>query len=476
MFGQLAGAHQAQNDELSSLSPDLRPGLRAQLDLLLTTGGSHDIWPDPVTGRTALGTYARPAQHEIWFASASASNISPYGYKAAGLALETIIPGGAVEPIALGHWFDELRSSLLTLYGIDGADVMLAANQQDAEELALAAAQCVLKRPLAPVSTASHFLGHSLGTEYVDTHNSDGQHRPAAEILEDSVRKIDHLLHEGRAILMHVDEHTASSHVPLAIAMLAPLRTLVVVDASDLRCTRSLIRRHLTQGFMVIISGSRFAAGPPSSAAVLLPPDIVERLSTMSGQDIPLTSSASFDMSRSLRGWMSSYKSVANLGLGLRWSAALAELNRYYAVGRDMRLHIIEHFDRKLRSRAALCNFITLSRDDMSAFDRHALSRISLFLPHDMTMAEAQQLHAHLANPMPEMQGDAICHVGHVTVVGSRLCLNAAINAAQIADVAARIEKGVSFERSCAPLTRDIDTMMRKWDMLDMMHMKASAA
>jgi len=36
--------------------------------------------------------------------------------------------------------------------------------------------------------------------------------------------------------------------------------------------------------------------------------------------------------------------------------------------------------------------------------------------------------------------------------------------------------KGLSFERACAPLTRDIDSVMRKWDLLDMINSTASAA
>jgi hypothetical protein len=476
MFGQLSGAQSSEHDAPLGSASNLRPGLRAQLDLLLTTGGSHDIWPDPHTGRTPLGTYTRPALHEIWLSSGSVSNIGPHGYKAAGQALEAIVPGGSVEPLALGHWFDDVRASLLEFYGIDGADVMLASTQQDAEELALSLARCILKRPLAPVSTTSSFIGHSLGTDYIEPYENDGSLQAPATILETCVRKVDHLLTDGRAILMHVDERTASSHVPLAIAMLAPLRTLVVVDATDLRCSRSMIRRHLAQGFMVIISGSRFAGGPPSCAALLLPPDLVEHIVSAQGQDITLPSLASFDMPRSLRHWILSYTSVANLGLGLRWSAAIAELRRYYAVDREIRHQIIDHFDRKLRSRAAMCHFIGLHQHESSSFERSAQSRIALLLPPAMTFAEAKSIHTQLAQPYIDQQGDAICHLGDVHIIGSRLCLSAAINAAQIADMAERMTKGLSFESACAPLTRDIDSVMRKWDLLDMINSTASAA
>jgi hypothetical protein len=265
-----------------------------------------------------------------------------------------------------------------------------------------------------------------------------------------------------------VDERTAASHVPLAIAMLAPLRTLVLVDASDLRCTRSMIRRHLSQGFMVLISGSRFAGGPASTAALLVPPDIAERLSQAPASPVNVQNAASFDLSRAMRGWIGSYGSVANLGLGLRWSAALAELTRYYGIERDMRAQIVDYFDRKVRSRAALCHFIALNREETHAHDRWALSRIPLLLPADMVMNDARAIHEDLMRPYDDMQGDAICHIGQVHIAGPRLYMSAAINAAQIADIAERISKGISFDRACAPLMRDIDTLMRKWEMLDL--------
>ncbi len=463
MSGFQSGAQNLAPSLLHSNVPELRPGLKAQLDLLLSSGGGDDIWPDPATGRTRLGALPSPAQHEIWFSSTSFSNISPHGYKAAGAALESIVPGGEQPAIALGGWFDEMRERIVELYGVAGSEAVLLSSPRDGEELALAAASCVLKREIAPVSTMGCFIGHELVADYVNPYNGHGEARELADVLEDCVRRVDGFLTTGRAILMHIDHASASTNLPLAIAMLAPLRTMILVDASDLRCSRAMIRRHLAQGFMVMISGSQFAAGPHYCGALLLPPDIVDRLAKEAAIE-PKNECASFDFSRTLRGWVSEYSSVANLGLGLRWSAALAELERYFATPFTLRRQIVEHFDRKLASRVALCDFVTLSGSVDEPRNIWDKSQAHLMLPAEATLKDARDIVKRLRECTTAAEGDAVCHLGQPVELGARVALSASINTSHIADIASRMNRGLTFERAFAPISRDIDTLLRKWE------------
>ena len=69
-----------------------------------------------------------------------------------------------------------------------------------------------------------------------------------------------------------------SREIAAQIAASAPERVLVMVDACQLRCPADRLRADLDGGFMVLITGSKFAGGPPLSGALLLPEAIATHL------------------------------------------------------------------------------------------------------------------------------------------------------------------------------------------------------
>jgi hypothetical protein len=124
-----------------------------------------------------------------------------------------------------------------------------------------------------------------------------------------------------------------------------PGRLLVVVDACQLRYSREQIRADLHAGFMVMMTGSKFACGPPFAGALLLPPWIVERLQYVKLPQGLFAYTAANDWPLVLRERLEGcFVATANVGMGLRWEAALAELERLFALDGVLRARVTARF------------------------------------------------------------------------------------------------------------------------------------
>lgn len=71
---------------------------------------------------------------------------------------------------------------------------------------------------------------------------------------------------------------TGQSGPTRAIARAAGDRVLAVVDACRLRCSVIDIKADLRSGFLVMNTGSKFAAAPPCCGALLIPPGRADSL------------------------------------------------------------------------------------------------------------------------------------------------------------------------------------------------------
>jgi len=108
--------------------------------------------------------------------------------------------------------------------------------------------------------------------------------------------------------------------------------TLGVVDACQGRFTNSELRAWLEDAEnLVLITGSKFYRGPPFSGAVLVPKRIAEALKRQNGAPALVGHLSEFlcpdDLPEALASWRAALPpSNSNLGLALRWEAALAEI------------------------------------------------------------------------------------------------------------------------------------------------------
>ena len=313
-------AASAERSVAGPLRREARPAFagasEAQLRLLMASGGDERLWLDPVTRRNRYGTPAAPAPDELWFSSSTACAVSPRGWAAAGDALGRLISpnagGGGLEA-----WFEAMRRRLLALYGTAGAEAVFCASGTEAEFLALFAAVrlaggAVTNLVVAPAETGTgvpaaasgrHFLGHaSLGgavakgeaapgfagagitLETIEIRRPDGTLRPGAEVDDEAVERAERIAGAGGFVLLHLLDasKTGQSGVSRAAALdimsRRPGRVLAVVDACQLRCSAAAIRRDLEFGFAVMLTGSKFAGGPPFCGALLLPAALAAEL------------------------------------------------------------------------------------------------------------------------------------------------------------------------------------------------------
>jgi hypothetical protein len=476
-----------------------------RFERLLAGGGDERIAIDAETGRNRYGAPRGMAGDEAWFSSSTATAITPRGYDAAVHAFHSVLEG---HDAALPGWFDRLRARLLGLFGTPGAEVVLAGSGTELELVALAVARAVLRQPLtnlvvAPGETGRgvllaaagrHFLGSApfrdrvacgeliegfedpeTLVESVDIRDQDGMPRSADSIDDNVIRKVEASIARDRRVLIHVLDCSKTNRSGLrrstASALMARYQgqALVVVDSCQLRGSPEQVRADLRAGFMVMVTGSKFAAGPPFAAALLLPPDILRQLRDL---DLPaglLAYTAAEDWPAALRGPVTRpFAATDNIGVGLRWEAALAELERLFALPVPFRDAVARAFADAVAAhvrdtpRLALIGegrgdcrepvqtiwpIVTAARDDISLTSEAVHRALRLPRPDDPLPATSKR----------------IFHVGQPVLIGPRSALRVCLSASQIVDAAETMAGQGSLETAVAPLMADVDGLFRKW-------------
>jgi hypothetical protein len=478
--------------------------------LLLTAGGDERIVLDPATGRNRYGVAATPSPDEIFLSSSTASTITPRAYCAADAAWAALSGGSAARPPRLDGWFDSLRARILDLFGIVGAGVVLAGSGTEAELVALAIARCVLPGPianvvLAPSETGSgvlraaagaYFLGstpfggtRSVGERLqgwaradidamvVEIRDRQGDLRSAKEVDDEARHRAFEALAVGRSVLLHRLEtsKTGSSGLTLAaaaqIAARAPDRVAVVVDCCQLRCSRRRIRHYLACGFMVAITGSKFFGGPPFSGALLLPPRLLQRIGKLALPTGLADYSSALDWPDDLRAESRlRWANHANLGLGLRWVAALAEIERYYGLPGDLRRRVLDRFAGHVRKSSQSVENIHMVGADLVEPPRRPDSILPFVMTHPdgtpYSLAETAAIHSRLRQATRPAGGRAAAqmfHLGQPVAIGARTALRVCASAPLVSDIAERVVAGESLERAFAPWGGNVEALFEKW-------------
>ncbi|HTX48282.1 MAG TPA: hypothetical protein VME40_02720 [Caulobacteraceae bacterium] len=465
----------ARRDDARSAAAESR------LRLLIASGGDDRIWPDPVTRRNRYGVPSAPAPDELWFSSSTACAVSPRGWAAAGEALESVTEGGA----CVGAWFDSLRSRLKAICGAPGAEVVLSASGTEAELVALHLSLALAPGPIvnivvAPAETGSgvpaaaagrHFLARAslsggavpkgerlpgwadadIALATVEIRRPCGAPRPQGDIDAEAIAKADAAVARGAFALLHVLDASKTGRAGVSraaardVARRYPGRALVLVDACQLRCPPEAIRDDLEAGLAVMITGSKFAGGPAFCGALLLPAAVVERIAGVCADATPLGPySALLDWPAALRRRFGrGLAHAANLGLGLRWTAALAEIEAYVALPTATRTALLAAFSRAVRGRVAADPALRLLDPDLA--DRGLAPIVHA------DGSEPRGVYAAL------QRGDAgvpPCHLGQPVAVGPRTALRVCASMGMIVEAA-----NTGFAR----LEADLDQVFAAW-------------
>jgi hypothetical protein len=479
--------------------------------LLLTAGGDERIHIDPATGRNRYATTATPRPHEIFLSSSTASTISPRAYRAVESAWAGLSTDSAGGHSRIEAWFDEIRARLLALFGVAGGNVVLACSGTEVELIALAIARSIAPGPvtnivLAPAETGSGVLRAASGRHFLDTtpfgeggcagkplrgwtdddvtlatveiRDCAGNLRPPVAI-DAEARDLAHAaLAAGRNVLLHRLEisKTGGSGLTVAaaaqIAAGAPGRVVVLVDCCQLRCSRRRIRGLLKRGFMVAITGSKFFGGPPFSGALLLPPQILGRIGHLALPDGLADYSSRLDWPDDLRASTElPWRNDVNLGLGLRWVAALEEMERFYALPDALSREVLICFEKEVRKRSQFVDHIH-EIGGLAQFSGTPDSILSFAMSHPdgapFSPGETTAIHARLRLPAPRSpggeNGDAwIFHLGQPVVIGPRMALRVCASAPLVSDIAERIIAGEYMENAFVRWVNTFDLLFVKW-------------
>ncbi len=361
-------------------------------ETLMAQGGDARLRVDPLTGLNGYGCSHRPRPWAITFASSTASSLSERGFGGAEAARKrlavAILAGRA--PAALRTESGRVRAAIAAHYGLaDTAGIVLAASGTDSEVLALAV--CALPsalvgapagahgpaRPisnilLAPEETGTgvplaaagrHFAGDTARGGTVEKgalieglpadtrvlrvaiRDRTGRLLAPAQVDAECERLAGAEAAQGRLVLLHRLDLSKTGLLGPSMACLQRLQERLgdqlelVVDACQARLDRRRPRDWLRRGWMVMVTGSKFFTGPPFCGALLLPPHLAGRLHGPGSLPAGLADyggdadwPSGTVTGRRDHGQVRPGERQVNLGLVLRWQAALAEMAAFAQV------------------------------------------------------------------------------------------------------------------------------------------------
>ena len=479
------------------------------VSLLLSSGGGDRIAVDPLTGRNRYFVPPRPAREDIWFSSSTATAISERGFAAACRAYDHEVASPA-------RWFEKLRTRIVALCGCAGAEAILCASGTETEILSLSISRHLSSRPLlnvvvAHAETGARVMQAAAGTHYetsaallpkvalgdrlagwedelietatIEIRDESGGLRRPEDVDGEARRIVDEAIREDRDVQLHVLDTSkvgcAGPSREMARRVMAELagRVVVVVDTCQLRCSFEEIREDLKAGFLVMITGSKFASGPPFCGALLIPPSLVGRLSEMKVPAGLSAYSARHDWPESLRPTLGGEFAAVNIGLGLRWEAALAELEAFAAIPIGRRHRIALAFGALVAARVA-------DRPHLSFLDpemMQAATRAPTIFPIVSGSGDAIRaaaIHQGLKETIGQGTFDLClaagsinaskpCHLGQPVLIAGRAALRLCLSMPMISDIDKRWKATATVQDALAPVAADLDVLMAKWDALE---------
>lgn len=365
--------------------------LHRDLDVLLASGGDSRSVIDPRSHANRYRCTAAPRPNLVPLGSCTASTITENGYLRATHMLNRLraVGGGPELEYTIEECYRNIRADLRHMLArgqVDNLGVVLTPSGTDAELLACLLVSSGHERPICNVIVGPTELGsgtlQAANCRHFDALTPMGQRVEAgtavAPDLTDRIdvyevalrdgagaaRSTDDIdaeirdviatrIARGEQCLLHVTAHSKTgAHAP-SLGVVEELkqrygeRLDVVVDAAQGRFSRRGLVRILRLGYLVIITGSKFYGGPAFAGAVLVPIQLRTRFERLTG--MPEGFDHYFTRAQLPTSWhrlRASLPPPGNIGLLLRWSAAIGEMRDYYAVPSVLRLRVLREFER----------------------------------------------------------------------------------------------------------------------------------
>ena len=355
---------------------------------LFTRGGDVRLRLDEKTLLNVYGCQPFPRPAAYTFASSTATSVSDYSYLRSEEQRQRLI-GECVSATSLRPIYRLPRESVREfkkLFGLSRSrcELILCPSGTDAQLICAAIISSVFGHPATNIVIASdetgsgtplavtgrHFssiTGLDVPTEKeelldgmveqgllnIPIRHNDGSLKTAQQIDDDVERAVEQVLRERKRPVLHVmDQSKLGCWAPTSrcldgiVARVGDAVT-IVVDACQMRLDPVDLRGYLDQGFVVLVTGSKFFTGPPFSGGVLIPNALLERNDVRPGR-MPeglgdYVSEHEWPDLVSLRATLGK---TLNLGANLRWHAALAEMARFGEVPEELQLLGIDTFCR----------------------------------------------------------------------------------------------------------------------------------
>jgi hypothetical protein len=177
-----------------------------------------------------------------------------------------------------------------------------------------------------------------------------GNERPLSSVDTEIETVVNMALNKGMYVILH---HNASSKTGImgpSIGICSYLRKqhpdnlMLVADAAQGRFSRTKLRQMIEDGWVILLTGSKFFQGPPFSGAVIFPAEI---LAGISHRQIP---SAFKDFWHPIM-FPHNFPLIVPgsdarwiVGIAARWIASLANIETYYQLSAATRKRVLQEF------------------------------------------------------------------------------------------------------------------------------------
>lgn len=350
---------------------------------LMTTGGDDRIFINSETGKNNYHTAPIPDdESSVFRGSCTCNTPTMRGYQASRALYETQFQNksGIEVDAVLSDVFAQQRVRIARALGTpEGTEIVIVPSGSDAEYIPIAIAQALNPETLngkhitnivtqfrevgagtsvgaggdffnayAPLvgklpEQASGLKGfNNVSSVVVDARQRDGTvidaSSAAAELTEEAIRN-------GNFPIVHgvFGGKTGMLDTVMPASRGEGTESLGVIDACQGRFSTADLQQWLHQDSLVLITGSKFFRAPPFCGAVLIPKNIAARLkaaTTANSMKVfgPLSLGA-FITEKELPACLDAWKSrlaapgTNNVGLALRWEAALAEMEALASIG-----------------------------------------------------------------------------------------------------------------------------------------------
>ena len=472
-------------------------------------------------GLNKYGTAALPRM-AVPFGSCTSSSPSLRGFRAAA-RMQNVLCRASDSAATAEDACQAIRRRLRQLLRIKpGVDIALAPSGTDTELIAVALAAGQTDRRIINIvvgpnevgsgtpqaASARHYdtlvpagrtvlpdgpvdgrLAKRIDLEVVPLRGSDGEMLDEQQLDRQVVQLVSEAEDQHAIVLLHIVAHSKTGmHAP-SLECVAELRKryadlIVLVDAAQGRFSRKGMAQALEQDYLFMITGSKFFGGPPFSGALLIP----ESLSPASRG---LTSfPAGFGDYLSAVEMPTHWQSIRaglpqqpNYSVILRWAAAIAEMDAFYATDGAARLRILRAFERLVPEVFGASESIELLAVYPPVYgeDRLLQSKTTVFSfrvrghdSHYFDRDELLELHGELnedvAAVYPHLDATVLAtpfHLGQPVNIGADGCaLRVALGGELIVRVARDTALGETFEDRLAWLHRQLMTLRNKIELI----------